>query len=86
MIRRLESSFAEFAGIVREVRDESKWDDTFVDAVCTPAETFTFGGMIAHVVTYSTSRRQAILKAMEQLGMSDLGHGDPLAWEMERRT
>ena len=82
MLKRLDISFAEFAKIVNEVRDEGKWDDTFVDGICAPAETFSYGGMIAHVITYSSCRRQAVLTAMEALGIGDLCHGDPLDWEM----
>ena len=27
------------------------WDDTFVNALCDPPETFTFGGVFAHIMT-----------------------------------
>ena len=32
---------------VREVIEQDRLDDTFVDAICEPAEVFTYGGMIA---------------------------------------
>ena len=78
---RMEIAFAEFNVLVREVRDTGRWDESFVDALCTPAETFTYGGMIAHVITFSGFRRLTALKAMESLGITDLGYGDPMEWE-----
>ncbi|HLK57936.1 MAG TPA: AraC family transcriptional regulator [Chthonomonadaceae bacterium] len=81
MLTRMETSFAAFKEMVNEVRTESKWDETFVDALCVPAETFTYGGMIAHVVTYSAYRRLTALKVMEGMGISGLGFGDPIEWE-----
>jgi hypothetical protein len=79
--RRLDLAFSEFAGIVRSVRDDNRWDESFVDGVCTPPETFTFGGMISHVVTFSAYRRSIALKIMDSLGLKDLGYGDPIEWE-----
>jgi hypothetical protein len=35
--------------------DEGKlerWDSGFVDALCEPPQSFTFGGVLAHVVTF----------------------------------
>ena len=42
---------------VREVVEQGRLDDTFVDALCEPAEVFTYGGMIAHVLTFAAHRR-----------------------------
>lgn len=81
--QRLDASFIEFAELVRQVRDENRWDETFVDAICEPAESFTYGGMIAHVVTFSAFRRSAALKILAGLGINDLGYGDPIEWERQ---
>ena len=40
-----------FVDQVRTVIAEGRLDDTFIDALCEPAEVFTYGGMIAHVLT-----------------------------------
>ena len=48
---------------VREVCDEGRLDDTFVDALCEPAEVFTYGGMIAHVLTFAAHRRTLVVLA-----------------------
>lgn len=52
--------------------------ETFVDAVCEPPETFTYGGVLAHVLTFSAVRRTMAVGALESAGISDLGAGDPM--------
>ena len=69
-----------FAAAVRSIRDRNAWDTAFVDALCDPPETFTFGGMVAHVLTWSAHRRQVVVGALRKLG-ADVGSGDPLEWE-----
>lgn len=53
-------------------------DETFVDAVCDPPETFTFGGVLAHVLTFAAVRRTMAIGALEKAGVGDLGSGDPM--------
>jgi AraC family transcriptional regulator len=81
MLTRWNEADGEFNRILREVRDESRWDDTFVDALCEPPETFTFGGMFGHVVTFNTYRRLMALEVMRRYGIDDLGFGDVVEWE-----
>jgi hypothetical protein len=52
-----------------------------VDAFCDPPESFTYGGMLVHVTTFSTWRRARAILAFRQLGVDDLGIGDPIQWE-----
>src|SRR5205085_4694286 len=79
--RRQRVAAEEFAGLARGIRDRGEWDAGFVDALCDPPESFTFGGMIAHVLTFSAYRRQVLVKAFKELGIEDLGLGDPVEWE-----
>ncbi|NUR06542.1 MAG: helix-turn-helix transcriptional regulator [Nocardioidaceae bacterium] len=65
---------------VREVADEGRLDDTFVDALCEPAEVFTYGGMVAHVLTFAAHRRTLAVLALDKHGVTDLGWGDPMRW------
>ncbi|HSN07364.1 MAG TPA: AraC family transcriptional regulator, partial [Candidatus Angelobacter sp.] len=51
MHRRLDHVGPAFLAHVREVVDTGRLDDTFIDALCDPPEVFTYGGMIAHVLT-----------------------------------
>ena len=65
---------------VREVCDSGRLDETFVDAVCDPPRVFTHGGMIAHVLTFAAYRRTLAVQALDEVGVSDLGWGDPMTW------
>jgi AraC-like DNA-binding protein len=65
---------------MRSVVDEGRLDETFVDAHCEPAEVFTYGGLIAHVITFAAHRRLLVLGALESAGITDLGNGDPREW------
>jgi hypothetical protein len=69
---------------VREVVDQGRLDDTFVDALCEPATVFTYGGMIAHVLTFAAHRRCLVVMALDKHGDSDLGWGDPMRWVAEQ--
>jgi AraC family transcriptional regulator len=79
--RRLDIAADEFAGIVRGIRDRGEWEAGSVDALCDPPESFTFGGMVAHVLTFSAYRREVLIKAMHRLGVTEVGIGDPVEWE-----
>ena len=81
MTARYEKADAEFQRILREVRDAGAWDDVFVDALCQPAETFTFGGMFAHLMTFNSYRRLTALAALRSLGIDDGGFGCPMEYE-----
>ncbi len=75
-----------FLGHVRETADEGRLDDTFVDALCDPPEVFTYGGMIAHVLTFAAHRRTLVALALDAAGITDLGWGDPMRWVAEPTT
>jgi len=65
---------------VRDVADQGRLDDTFVDALCEPTQVFTYGGMIAHVLTFAAHRRTLAVLALDKHGEGDLGWGDPMRW------
>jgi AraC-like DNA-binding protein/uncharacterized damage-inducible protein DinB len=81
MLKRLEKTDAELDRILGDIRNRSAWDDTFVDALCEPAETFTFGGVFAHIMTFNAHRRLMALDALRQLGVQTEGFGDPMEYE-----
>lgn len=70
---------------VREVVADGRLDDTFVDALCEPAEVFTYGGMIAHVLTFAAHRRTLAVLALDKYGVDDLGWGDPMRWVAQQQ-
>jgi AraC family transcriptional regulator len=81
--RRLDRVGPAFVAQVREVCEQGRLDETFVDAICEPAHVFTYGGMIAHVVTFAAYRRTLVALALDHAGISDLGWGDPMQWVAE---
>jgi AraC family transcriptional regulator len=55
-------------------------DETFVDATCDPPQTFSYGGIAAHVLTFAAVRRTMAIGALETAGVADLGSGDPMRY------
>ena len=83
MRARLAESGPAFLTQVREIADAGRLDETFVDAICDPPEVFTYGGMIAHVLTFAAHRRTLVCGALIDAGVTDLGAGDPMRWVAE---
>ena len=81
MLERLQKTDREFQKVLRGVRDRGTWTDTFVDEYCEPPETFTFGGMFAHVITFNSYRRLLALDALRSLGARIKGSGCPMDYE-----
>jgi AraC-like DNA-binding protein len=78
MRRRLGSAAPRFRELVIEPVRDGRADETFIDAICDPPETFSLGGVLAHVLTFSAVRRTMAIGALETAGVSDLGSGDPM--------
>jgi AraC family transcriptional regulator len=81
MQERLQQTDAELDRIMREVACRGGWDDTFVDALCEPPETFTYGGVFAHIMTFNAHRRIMALDAFRELGVHIDGFGCPIEYE-----
>jgi AraC-like DNA-binding protein len=81
--RRLRDAGPVFLDRAREVIAGNRLDETFVDAVCDPPEVFTYGGMLAHVLTFAAHRRTLAIGALHSAGITDLGAGDPMRWVAE---
>jgi hypothetical protein len=77
---RLGAAGPAFLDRAREVIDGNRLDETFVDAICDPPEVFTYGGMLAHVLTFAAHRRTLAIGALHSVGITDLGAGDPMRW------
>lgn len=65
----------------QDARRRGDEDVTFIDATCDPPQSFTYGGVIAHVLNFSAFRRTLALSALWDFGLRDLGNGDPRNWE-----
>jgi len=83
MLERLHKTDTEFQKILGGARDRGSWTDTFIDKYCEPPETFTFGGMFAHVITFNSYRRLLALDALRSLGARIKGSGCPMDYERE---
>jgi AraC family transcriptional regulator len=83
MRKRLDNVGPAFQAEVNRVVEGGRLDETFIDAQHEPVETYTYGGLIAHVLTFAAHRRILVLGALETAGMPDLGNGDPRKWVVE---
>jgi AraC family transcriptional regulator len=81
MLARLDKTDAELHHIFHDVGTRGAWDESFVDALCEPPETFTFGGVFAHIMTFNAHRRLMALDALRRLGVKAEGFGCPIEYE-----
>ena len=62
------------------VRDRVAWDDAFVDALCEPPQSFTYGGVLSHILSFGAVRREMLASVLDELGAT-VPAGDPILWE-----
>ena len=82
-LQRFDAAARAFARLVRRIRERGAWDDAFVDALCEPPQSFTYGGVVAHVLSYGAVRREALAGVLRELG-APVASGDPIEWEAAR--
>jgi hypothetical protein len=80
LLERLDRAAPAFERLARAIRDRGGWDDAFVDALCEPPQSFTYGGVIAHVAHYGAIRTHALAGVLRELG-AQVSAGDPIEWE-----
>jgi len=81
MRRRFDEAVPPYRAALARIVANNQWDTAFVDAVCEPPQTFTYGGAVAHVLTFSAYRRTQALLAFHAAGYRDLGLGDPMHFD-----
>jgi AraC family transcriptional regulator len=84
LVPRFDRAAGAFARLARSIRDRGAWDDAFVDALCEPPQSFTYGGVLAHVLTYGAVRRETLAAVLRELGAPVASSGDPIEWEQDR--
>jgi AraC-like DNA-binding protein len=84
LVARHDRAGREFARFARSLRDSGAWDDAFVDALCEPPQSFTYGGVLAHVLTFGAVRREALAGVLAELGAPVPDTADPILWEQLR--
>jgi len=81
MRERLDNEGGRFKQRAAELVEDGRLDETFVNATCDPPETFSFGGVLAHVLTFAAHRRTLVTGALISAGVDvDLVTADPRAW------
>jgi AraC family transcriptional regulator len=83
MRRRLAEAGRSFLEQVHRTADEGRLDDTFVRLQDVPAKVYTYGGLVAHVLTFAAYRRTLVVGALATAGIDDLNFGDPRDWVAE---
>lgn len=78
---RLAAVQPQFAALVRRIRDRNEWDDAFVDALCEPPVSFTFGSVIAHILEAAAIRRHIAADVLRELGVAEPETRDVIEWE-----
>jgi AraC family transcriptional regulator len=68
-----------FLGQVRTVCEEGRLDEAVICPGERP-EVYTFGAVIAHVLTFGPHRRTLVAGALHDAGLDDLDGGDPIRW------
>jgi AraC family transcriptional regulator len=84
LLPRFDRAAREFARVARRIRDRGAWDDAFVDALCEPPQSFTYGGVISHILSYGAVRREMLAGVLAELGAAVPSTGDPILWEAGR--
>jgi AraC family transcriptional regulator len=84
LLRRFDRASRTFSRLARAIRDRGAWDDAFVDALCDPPQSFTYGGVLAHVLSYGAIRRETLAGVLAELGARVPSSGDPIEWEAGR--
>ena len=78
LLERHEHSYLTFSDLARRMRDEQRFDETFIDHYDYPQ---TFGSTILHVTLHNSQHRGDVLHILQRLGMPDLPEADPQEWE-----
>ena len=86
MTERAREADANFEQAFARIAADGRWDDEFVDALCEPPETFSYGSVFAHIITFNAHRRLQALDVLRQLGVAPKGYGDPIEYERARLT
>jgi AraC family transcriptional regulator len=84
MRRRLAEVGPRFVDEVRRACEQERLADMVLCLGSTPesTEVYTYGGMIAHVLTYAAHRRTLVAGALHSFGVTDLDE-DPIRWIAE---
>jgi AraC family transcriptional regulator len=69
-----------FVDLARWVVTGDRAADTFREGTADHPGVFTYGGMIAHVLTFGAHRRALAISVLTAAGVKDLRYGDPMLY------
>lgn len=87
LTRRFEETVPRWLDTVRDIDRRGGWDDTLIDALCEPPESFVLGSVIAHILTYSAYRRLLVRQWIDNEfpdRTTEHDNGDPIMWLRKR--
>jgi AraC family transcriptional regulator len=73
-----------FVDLARWVVREGRAEEVFREGTADHPDVFTYGGMIAHVLTFAAHWRALTIGAMQAAGVEDLRYGDPMLFFADR--
>lgn len=73
---------SEFIQFAREVMDQHRLDEMFLDTLDDPPKEKSLGGVIVHLATHGMHHRAQLSFMMRRLGVEALPEGDGLSWEL----
>lgn len=79
---RHDAASLEFFQFAREVVDQQRLDETFLDTLDDPPKEKSLGAVIVHLATHGMHHRAQLLFMMRRLGVENLPEGDALSWEL----
>lgn len=71
----------DFHTFARQIGDEDRLNDTFIDHLDQPPRRKTFGAGILHLTTHSMHHRAQLLYMLRQLDVENVPEGDAMGWE-----
>ncbi|WCB95445.1 hypothetical protein DSM104299_04190 [Baekduia alba] len=84
-VQRLDRAGTRLSRLIGAIGERDAWDAGFVDALCEPPESFTYGGVVAHILEHGAIRREALAGVLAQLGAAP-SPGDAITWDAARRV
>lgn len=76
--RRHAESGARLVELTRSVVGEGRAAERFREGPAEHPDVFTYGGAIAHLLTFGAHRRALVIGALQKAGADDLRYGDPM--------
>jgi uncharacterized damage-inducible protein DinB len=84
LVQRNEAASAEFLAFAREVTEQDRLDEKFLDSLDKPPKEKSLGGAIVHLATHGMHHRAQLLYMLRRLGIKELPEGDVLSWEEQK--